>query len=150
MDVVEVVFIFVVIIVVVVVVVDVAIEVVVVTVDVDSATVTEKTTLESVDCSVLLEVRTSALFEEDADEAVDAVMGEVEVIFLFGPELEDITVIVVVVVVVVVVTVGVVVAVVVIVVIIVVVVDVVVNSVTCSSDSGSEKEFIIPGSCYTN
>ena len=52
----------------------------------------------------------------------------------------------VVVVVVVGVTVGVVVAVVVIVVIIVVVVDVVVNSVTCSSDSGSEKEFIIPGS----
>ena len=140
MDVVEVVFIFVVIIVVVVVVVDVAIEVVVVTVDVDSATVTEKTTLESVDCSVLLEVRTSELFEEDADEAVDAVMGEVEVFFLFGPELEDITVIVVVVVV------KVVVAVVVIVVIIVVVVDVVVNSVTCSSDTGSEKEFIIPGS----
>ena len=146
MDVVEVVFIFVVIIVVVVVVVDVAIEVVVVTVDVDSATVTEKTTLESVDCSVLLEVRTSELFEEDADEAVDAVMGEVEVIFLFGPELEDITVIVVVVVVVVGVTVGVVVAVVVVVVIIVVVVDVVVNSVTCSSDTGSEKEFIMPGS----
>ena len=144
MDVVEVVFIFVVIIVVV----DVAIEVVVVTVDVDSATVTEKTTLESVDCSVLLEVRTSELVEEDADEAVDAVMGEVEVIFLFGPELEDITVIVVVVVVVVGVTVGVVVAVVVvgIVVIIVVVLDVVVNSVTCSSDTGSEKEFIMPGS----
>ena len=147
MDVVEVVFIFVVIIVVVVVVVDVAIEVVVVTVDVDSATVTEKTTLESVECSVLLEVRTSELVEEDADdEAVDAVMGEVEVIFLFGPELEDITVIVVVVVVVVGVTVGVVVAVVVIVVIIVVVLDVVVNSVTCSSDTGSEKEFIIPKS----
>ena len=79
MDVVEVVFIFVVIIVVVVVVVDVAIEVVVVTVDVDSATVTEKTTLESVDCSVLLEVRTSELVEEDGNEAVDAVMGEVEV-----------------------------------------------------------------------
>ena len=143
MDVVEVVFIFVVIIVVVVVVVDVAIEVVVVTVNVDSATLTEKTTLESVDCSVLLEVRTSELVEEDADdEAVDAVMGEVEVFFLFGPELEDITVIVVVVVVVV----GVVVAVVVVVVIIVVVVDVVVNSVTCSSDTGSEKEFIISGS----
>ena len=140
MDVVEVVFILVVIIVVVVVVVDVAIEVVVVTVDVDSVTVTEKTTLESVDCSVLLEVRTSELFEEDADEAVDAVMGEVEVFCLFGPELEDITVIVVVVVV------KVVVAVVVIVVIIVVVVDVVVNSVTCSSDTGSEKEFIIPKS----
>ena len=140
MDVVEVVFIFVVIIAVVVVVVDVAIEVVVVTVDVDSVTVTEKTTLESVDCSVLLEVRTSELFEEDADdEAVDAVMGEVEE-FFFGPELEDITVIVVVVVV------KVVVAVVVIVVMIGVVVDVVVNSVTCSSDTGSEKEFIMPGS----
>ena len=97
MDVVEVVFILVVIIVVVVVVVDVAIEVVVVTVDVDSVTVTEKTTLESVECSVLLEVRTSELVEEDADdEAVDAVMGEVEVFFLFGLELEDITVIVVV------------------------------------------------------
>ena len=50
------------------------------------------------------------------------------------------------VVVVVVVVVGVVVAVVVVVVIIVVVVDVVVNSVTCSSGTGSKKEFIMPGS----